>query len=81
MSLELAILTSQGDVAKELVLPQTEESLADILLVVIPAEAIFLHFGLKAEDFFMPLPVKLEIVHFAKKSCATFRSLKMILPR
>ena len=76
VSLELAILTSQGDVAEELVLPQTAENLTDIFPVIVPAEAEFFHFRFKAEGLFMLLPVKLEVVHSAKKYC-----LKMILPR
>ena len=41
VSLELETLTSQGDVAKMLVMSQTLKSFADVLLVLVPVQMVF----------------------------------------
>ena len=45
VSLELALLADQGDVAEVFILPQTVESLTDVLLVCVPVQLESLHFG------------------------------------
>ena len=45
VSLELALFTDQGDVAEVFILPQTVESLTDVLLVCVPVQLESLHFG------------------------------------
>ena len=42
--LELALLADQGDVAEVFILPQTIESLTDVLLVRVPVQLEGLHF-------------------------------------
>ena len=44
VSLELLLLADQGDVAEVLILPQTVESLTDVLLVCVPVQLESLHF-------------------------------------
>ena len=43
--LELALLADQGDVAEVFILPQTIESLTDVLLVRVPVQLEGLHFS------------------------------------
>ena len=45
--LELALLADQGDVAEVFILPQTIESLTDVLLVRVPVQLEGLHFSLR----------------------------------
>ena len=45
VSLELALLADQGDVAEVFILPQTVESLTEVLLVRVPVQLESLHFG------------------------------------
>ena len=58
--LELALLADQGDVAEVFILPQTVESLTDVLLVLVPIQPKVLHFVSVGEYLFsfLPLPHK-----------------------
>ena len=45
VSLELLLFADQGDVAEVFILPQTAESLTDVLLVCVPVQLEGLHFS------------------------------------